>query len=278
MTKVYDRSTKEISEIEQYGGGKLKFLYGNSVGRILLRFISGHFYSKINALYNKSSFSRKKIKIFVEKYNIDVPNVEKYSSFLDFFSRQEDRDFCNKKNALISPSDAKLLCYKIDDEQLISIKNTVYSVSDLTGFDVSDYAGGNCLVFRLAMDDYHRYCYIDSGELKQTKHIRGKLHTVSSISEKYRVFAQNDRISSKYVFDNFGEAIQVEIGAMLVGRIVNYDKKRFKKGDEKGYFMLGGSTIVLLLKKGFRIDDDIVEQSKKGIETKVKYGEKIGGK
>lgn len=278
MTKIYNRITKQTTSVEQYGAQKLKFLYENPFGRVLLKVASGHLYSKLNASYNNSRLSKKKIVPFVEKYKMNISGVDDYNSFAEFFSRKEDRKISDNKDDLISPADAKLLCYKIDDKQLIKIKNTVYSVNDLSGFDTTEYAGGDCLVFRLAMDDYHRYCFIDSGKVLKSKHIKGRLHTVSSISDKYRVFAQNDRIASLLDTDHFGKVIQIEVGAMLVGRIVNYPKKQFRKGDEKGYFMLGGSTVVILLKKGFYIDEDIIEHSQKGIETKVKYGEKIGGK
>ena len=53
----------------------------------------------------------------------------------------------------------------------------------------------------------------------------------------------------------------------------------FFKGDEKGYFEPGGSTIVLLIKKNTaKINNDIIKQSQEGIETIVKYGERIGEK
>ena len=70
----------------------------------------------------------------------------------------------------------------------------------------------------------------------------------------------------------------MEVGALLVGRIVNHHRK-FKvfRGQEKGYFEFGGSTVVLLVKKDtVKIDADILENSAQGIETVVKYGEKIG--
>ena len=63
----------------------------------------------------------------------------------------------------------------------------------------------------------------------------------------------------------------------MVGKIVNHGHKEFEKGQEKGYFEFGGSTIVLLLKENAVIlDDDIIKYSQQGIETKVFAGEKIG--
>ena len=54
-------------------------------------------------------------------------------------------------------------------------------------------------------------------------------------------------------------------------------KQIFKKGEEKGMFLFGGSTIVLLVKKdAVVIDRDILNNSVRNIETRVKCGEKIG--
>ena len=67
------------------------------------------------------------------------------------------------------------------------------------------------------------------------------------------------------------------MGALLVGKIVNNDKIEFTKGEEKGYFEFGGSTIVLLLKENsVVIDRDIMEQIEKGREVQVSIGEIIG--
>ena len=67
---------------------------------------------------------------------------------------------------------------------------------------------------------------------------------------------------------------------MLVGRILNlHGEGAFRRGEEKGRFEFGGSTIVLLFEKDSIIpDEDILKNSAEGIETVVKYGEKIGKK
>ena len=76
----------------------------------------------------------------------------------------------------------------------------------------------------------------------------------------------------------FGDVIAMEVGALLVGKIVNHHgPASVRRGQEKGYFQFGGSTVVLLMKKDTAIlDGDILENSRNGIETVVKFGEKIG--
>ena len=65
---------------------------------------------------------------------------------------------------------------------------------------------------------------------------------------------------------------------MMVGKIKNHHGPgAFLRGEEKGYFEFGGSTIVLLLKKGAAVlDHELWENTQNGLETVVKYGEKIG--
>jgi phosphatidylserine decarboxylase len=134
-----------------------------------------------------------------------------------------------------------------------------------------------CLVFRLGVNDYHRYIFIDNGEMVENYKIAGELHTVRSISEKYNVFSRNSREISILRTEHIGDVAQIEVGALLVGAIKNNEKEQFVKGEEKGYFEYGGSTIVLLFEEGrISLDEDIIEQSKLGIETKVSIGERIG--
>ena len=79
---------------------------------------------------------------------------------------------------------------------------------------------------------------------------------------------------------NFGKVIQMEVGALFVGHIKNYmTEGAFKRGDEKGMFEFGGSTIVMLFQKNsITIDDAICKNTRQNKETIVKMGYKIGEK
>ena len=63
---------------------------------------------------------------------------------------------------------------------------------------------------------------------------------------------------------------------MNVGKIVNDPKKEFTKGEEKGHFEFGGSTIIMLINKDIEFNKKILENTKKDIETIVKMGDQIG--
>lgn len=284
--KVYIRGEGRYEEVEQFGGGLLKQLYGSTTGRMLLKIAISPVVSDVYSFFNSLPTSSRKIPAFIGKYKIDMSDYEdsKYRSFNDFFIRRfkEGARICDTSaGAFISPADSKLLVYDIGSDLRIDIKGRSYSVDELTGDGVvtTGYEGGYALVFRLCMDNCHRYCYVDSGKLKKHYRIKGRLHTVSPISAEYKIYKENTREISVLETDNFDELIYMEVGALLVGRIVNTNKDVFKKGEEKGYFEPGGSTVILLVKGGIiRPDEDILEQSRKGIETQVKYGEKIGSR
>jgi len=52
------------------------------------------------------------------------------------------------------------------------------------------------------------------------------------------VLQENAREWRVLHFDHLGDVVQIEVGAMLVGRIVNHKVDEFHRGDEKGYFLL----------------------------------------
>ena len=117
--------------------------------------------------------------------------------------------------------------------------------------------------------------------LKDKSEIKHFVEMLEEVGKNYPLIIKSEigvNMSEQLpVGPHFGDVIQMEIGALMVGKIVNHDIKKFKRGDEKGYFLFGGSTVVLLLKKDVvEIDSDIVLNSKLGIETKVKLGEVIG--
>ena len=286
MTKIYNRETKDYFEQKEAGSMGLRFLYNTILGRLVLKLLVGPGISKFSGKYNDSKYSLRKIPKFVKKNNINMDDFieEDYQNFNDFFTRkikEEKRPMTKNPKRFISPADSKVLAYDITEDLMLTIKGSTYSLNELVNNeeDLSEFKNGKCLVFRLSVDDYHHYCYPDSGKLLKYNFIPGKLHTVRSISSKYKIYKVNQREYSILETENFDKIVYIEVGAMMVGKIVNNIQENFTKGEEKGYFKLGGSTIVILLKENELIlDKDIVNNSKKDIETQVKYHETIGAK
>ena len=124
------------------------------------------------------------------------------------------------------------------------------------------------------------YAYAESGVKSRNRFIEGGLHTVRPVAlEERPVFTENCREYCLIKTEKFGTLVQMEVGAMLVGKISNDNmgKGPVKRGEEKGHFEYGGSTIIVLLRRGAaEIREDILQASKEGIETPVKLGEAIG--
>ena len=263
----------------------LKKLYGTVCGRVILKALTAPAVSKAAGAYMDSRLSVPLIKRFIKSSGIDTSQyvMKKFRSYNEFFTRRVKRGMRpidRMPSHFISPCDSKLTVYKIGKSSVFRIKGSRYRVSDLiqNDFLAKRYEGGYCMIFRLEVDDYHRYCYIDSGTKTENTFINGELHTVNPIAlEHYNIYKRNCREYTVLHTENFGDVVQVEVGAMMVGRIVNrHGAAEVVRGEEKGKFEFGGSTIVLLVQEDMiRIDDDILRNSAENIETVVKYGEKV---
>ena len=266
----------------------LAFLYKTVCGRAFLKLLTARAVSKACGAFLDSGLSRFLIKPFVKKnkINLDEYQTEGIKSFNQFFRRKiKDgaRQFSADPNVLCSPCDGLLSVWKIESGAIIPVKQSQYTISSLLKDDAlaQEYDGGLCLVFRLCVDNYHRYSYAESGKKGPNVFIPGILHTVRPIALEARpVFIENCREWTTIESGAFGKIVQMEVGAMLVGRIVNHEGPGFaERGKEKGYFEYGGSTIILLLKNGAaQINKEILENSSAGIETPVKMGSQIGEK
>ena len=223
---------------------------------------------------------------FIRRAGIDMSDFEsrEWRSFNDFFTRglrPGARPVDPDPLALVSPCDSRLLALDITPDLTFRIKGGDYSVSSLLRNRrlAEDFAGGRCLIFRLCVDDYHRYCYFDDGCKGGNIPLPGRYYTVRPVAlEHHDFFKENSREYTVMATRHFGKAVQVEVGATFVGRIENHHGVcSFRRGEEKGMFLFGGSTIVLLLgKNAADIDPRIIENTSRGLETRVLMGRKIG--
>lgn len=264
----------------------LEFLYDTVPGRFLLKPLTSPQLSRICGRFLDSEWSSFLIKPFVKKNAIQLSDYETtdIKSFNDFFSRKikdGKRPIDGKAEHLIAPCDGLLSVWKIRENTVFPVKQSRYTVPSLLRNKklAQRYNGGYCLVFRLCVDHYHRYCYVDSGEKSRNFFIPGRLHTVRPVAlREVPVFTENSREYTIIRTEKFGMAVQMEVGAMLVGRIVNHEGKGIaERGKEKGYFQYGGSTIIVLIEpEQVKIRGDILESSSITKEMPVKMGEVIG--
>lgn len=280
--KIVNRKTREERTLEY--SGIVLFLYTSIPGRIILKLINNRFVSKIVGKYMNSRLSIRRISKTIKENDIDMNLFEKkdYQSFNDFFIRKKKNINIDMNNDhFIAPCDSKLLAIKLNKDSSFDIKGSQYNLKNIINEDLTnEYCNGYALIFRLEVSDYHRYHFIDNGTRDEYKYIKGRLNTVQPIAYNKKIFHTNSREYTILHTENFDDIIDIDVGALCVGKISNNKNiNEFKKGDEKGYFEFGGSTIILFVKdRKLIIDNDILLNSTLGKETVVSCGEKIGVK
>jgi phosphatidylserine decarboxylase len=288
---IYDREKMAVKEEVIPERGLTHLFYETRLGCCFTSlFLTRRSLSKLYGRWQSNPRSAKKIKLFIDKYAIDIDEVAVppggFRSFNDFFTRKlklGSRPVRAEPEVLISPADSRLLVYPVENETIYPVKGASFTLEELV-WDrtiTKPYYGGTCLIYRLAPMDYHRFCYMDDGSHGPVKPIGGKLHSVNPIAfrRNLRVFQENCREYCILSTKNFGEVIQIEVGALLVGKIHQHMRHggSFSRGQEKGYFEFGGSTIIVILRPFIvSVDTDIREHSSRGIETLVKCGSAIG--
>lgn len=268
--------------------GFLRFLYQNALGRLFLRLLMARWVSRLAGAFLDSRLSKPMIKRFIKKNEIDLSLYEKeeYRNFNDFFTRRirpELREIDRDPDAFVAPCDGLLSAYRVEKGSVFPIKQSEYTLADLLADETlaEDFEGGLCLVFRLCVHHYHRYAFADGGKPILNKYIKGKFHTVRPIALRlHPVFKENAREVTLYESDNFGKIAQIEVGAMLVGKIENKPMgEHFDRGEEKGRFLYGGSTVVVLLQKDrVALNEFLFDATNEGKEVPVEMGMKLGEK
>lgn len=283
--KLADRKGN-IEEMDSLQDRFLAWMYGHVWGRILIKPLVLPAVSRFGGRILSTGISRLAIAPFVRANHIDLSLCEKqtFSSYNEFFTRKfraDARVVEQRKNRLPSPCDSRLSVYEICDNQSFEIKHTRYTVASLLKNNkvAKEYAGGYIWVFRLCVEDYHRYMYVDDGVVSSNYRIPGVFHTVNPVANDARpIYKENAREYSLLRSENFGTVLMMEVGALLVGKIENHHGAgTVKRGQEKGNFAFGGSTVILLTQKGTVYPDrDILKNSRHGVETRVLMGEGVG--
>ena len=266
----------------------LEWMYGTPIGRVLVKLMIRPRVSRAAGWLLDRRISALAVGPFIRKNRISMVDFEerRFTSFNDFFTRRlkpgrrpVDREACH----LIAPGDSKLTVYPIEPDFRFWVKGTEYTLGGLLQNEVlaRNFLGGTLLLFRLTVGDYHRYAYPDDGFIGQSVRIQGVYHTVNpAATSRYPIYRENTREYALLKSENFGTILQMEVGAAMVGRIVNGPGERqVVRGEEKGRFEFGGSTVILLLQKdAAALDADIVQNTREDVETVVQLGQRIGEK
>ncbi|HLE10223.1 MAG: phosphatidylserine decarboxylase [Bdellovibrionales bacterium RIFOXYD12_FULL_39_22] len=287
--KIYNRREKKI-EVEKVLGGKaISWLYGNNYGRFVEKGLAFSFISKIFGLLQEQGSSKKKIVQFIKDYSIKIDDFEEeeYQNFNQFFIRKYRpgiRDFVQTKNLMPAFCEARYFGYRrIFPDVKMPVKGIFLSAKALVDNEkwFNFFTDGPLMIARLCPVDYHRFHFPDDCKILDSYRIHGKFHSVNpvALAANGKVFLENERQVTILESDNFGKLAFIEVGAMCVGKIVQTyaaGQAKFKRGAEKGYFLFGGSTVIILGEKDRWIPaNDILENSEKGIEVLVPLGDVV---
>lgn len=222
-------------------------------------------------------------------YNVDDYFVgpSGWLTFNQFFAREirpGKRPIAAPKDdkVIVSPADAIFMGqWPIDDSSKITVKGATWEISQLMdGSPYKDaFKNGVYTHSFLFVDDYHRYHVPVGGTVKEIRNISGRVY-LEVIKDKEGNLEPIDGDTYQFnqerglvVIDSpeVGLVAILPIGMSVVSSVNLTPEKgaQLRKGDEFGYFLFGGSDIVMLFQdKNVRL----------GAEVGKKYlqGQKLG--
>lgn len=290
---VYFNRLSGREETEKVLGEKhLKRLYSTFPGKIALHLlIKRALFSKMYGYQMNKPRSREKISDFITSYGVNeddfVTPPGGYASFNDFFYRKlrtGARPIDPSPDIAVFPADARHLGFQdISKVEGIFIKGQTFDLPALLGSSelAEQYANGSLIISRLCPIDYHRFHFPVEGTPGETKIIPGPLASVSPFALRRRVswLWTNKRTLTRLQSDRWGQVLLIDVGATCVGSITQTftPSQVVQKGDEKGFFAFGGSTVITLFEPNkITLCDDLVEHSAHCRELYAHMGTPMG--
>jgi phosphatidylserine decarboxylase len=298
--KFYNRITKQIDRELVYGDKFIEWLYQTNSGKSLASFLCKAPISKAYGAMQDLPISQNKIAPFIEKFSIEMDDylpeegrtsAAPYSSFNQFFIRRfrpGKRPFTSEPNEMAAFSEARYFGYEsVADDETVPVKGANLKPKALIANEKWHglFEDGPLLLARLCPVDYHRYHFPDNGVVLDDYRVKGLFHSVNPLALKSKedILITNERHVTILETENFGKLAYIEVGAICVGKIIQSQPltkgRSFKRGEEKGYFLFGGSTVIVVGEKGrWKPSSDILENTKKKMETYLHLGMTVANK
>ncbi len=287
--KYINRANGNVEIEHPPAEGLLKFLYGNTFGKLaVLPVAKQKFITKRYGKMMSSAKSVKRIQPFVDSLNIDMEEskmkISEFKTFNDFFYRELKPGARAIGNGLVSPGDGRVLAFeKASEVNSFYVKGKEFTLKEFLKDDVllERHKDASMVIVRLAPNDYHRYHFPYQGNASKSKDINGPYYSVSPIALEAnftKVFCKNKKEICTLSTADKGDILVIPVGATMVGSLnATYEPNTLvEKGQEMGYFAFGGSTVVLLFdSNNFKLDEDLLKNTRNEIETYVKMGEQI---
>ena len=290
--KFYNRVTDSMDLEKVYGDKMVEWLYQTKTGTELSHIICKAPISKLYGAFQDMAWSRSKIEPFIKNFNIPIDDYlpeqntkVPYSSFNQFFIRkfkEGRRPFVKTNNEMPAFCEARYFGYsEVKNQEQVAVKGVNLSPKQLIHNQAWEktFEDGPLLLARLCPVDYHRFHYPDDCVVLDNYRVPGLYHSVNPLALKAKsdILITNERHVTILETKNFGKLAYIEVGAICVGKIIQSNplskNASFQRGDEKGYFLFGGSTVIVIGEKGkWQPSQDILDYTIKGIETYLHLG------
>lgn len=287
-----DRRTGELRTDPIHAAGFLDWCHNTASGRLLTTaLLCRGPVSRLYGWWHRRSWTRRKIRPFAERLGIDLSecaaDIDAFPSFAAFIARDIDlsrRPVDPRPDVCASPADCRVAAYPaVGLRDTLSLKGAPFDLRSLLRDDALTAAhdGGAVVVCRLYLGDYHHFHFPFDCVPGAPRSIPGTYFAVTPYARRWAVpwTSRNHRVVTVLESEALGRVSMVEVGAFTIGSIVESFEPgaAVRKGDRKGRFELGASVIVLLFAPGaFVPDDDLVAGTRRGHETYVRVGERIG--
>lgn len=290
--KYYNRYTGSIETESVYGERWLRWAYENPLGRLTLPLLCARpWFSRWYGKRMSQSSTRSRIPQFIRDYSVDtneyIEPVGGFGSFNDFFMRRlkpSARPIDNTPESVIFPADGRHLGFEnAEDVEGVFIKGQRWNIDLLIGNSelTEQFRNGILVLSRLCPVDYHHFHFAAAGRPEAAKEVGGALYSVSPIALRRNLDYMWRNYRQVTIVDNpeIGKFLQIEIGATNVGTIIQnfLPGTEVGKGDHKGCFSFGGSSVITIFPKGsIALAKDLVDYSQKQTEIYARMGDKMG--
>ncbi len=290
--RFYHSTTGSLETETVYGENYLQWTYGSPLGRLSLDLlVKRRIFSAWYGWRMDRPASRSKILPFIAQYGLDPDEFaeppENFHTFNEFFYRRlkpSARLIATDPNTLVFPADGRHFGFPdLSEAAEFYVKGQRFDLARFLQDDAltKRYEGGTMVFSRLCPVDYHRFHFPVDGTPGPLRLINGALYSVNPIALRKRLayLWENKRAIARIPTQEFGEVLACPIGATCVGGIVpTYEADTpIERGQEMGYFKFGGSSIILLFEPdAVRLNADLVEWTRKGIEVYAQMGQPLG--
>ena len=223
------------------------------------------------------------IRTFVRRYQVNMQeaanaDIQSYPSFNSFFTRALKpgaRPVVSTPAQLACPVDGAVSqAGRIDGNSLFQAKGHDYTLEALLGGDAAlatEFSNGSFATIYLSPRDYHRIHMPDTGRLRRTLYVPGRLFSVNSATTRQvpGLFARNERLICIFDTPNGAMAV-ILVGALFVGSMetvwggeaskaaaqadFSHTNITLQRGEEMGRFNMGSTVILLFGENAMQLD------------------------